>query len=103
MAGSGVLKSIITWMRAGYPEGVPEHDYIPLFTLLGSHLTDDDIAAIASELESSSDPATAQAIKESVHSASDGVPLEVDIARVRARLAAGGWPLAMPHEPTEVV
>jgi hypothetical protein len=96
MALSEVLKSVISWLRAGYPEGVPQHDYIPLFALLGSHLTDDDIAAIAAELESSADPATAHAIADSIRTASNDKPLEVDIARVRARLAAGGWPLAMP-------
>lgn len=98
MALPEVLKSIVTWLRAGYPEGVPEPDYVPLFALLGSHLTDEDIAAIAGELESSSDQATAQAIKDAIAAASNHTPLDVDIARVRARLAAGGWPLAMPHE-----
>ena len=98
MALPEVLKSIVGWMRAGYPEGVPEHDYIPLFALLGSHLTDEDIAAIAAELEGSTDAASAQAIKDAIQPVSAGNPLDADIARVRARLAAGGWPLAMPHE-----
>jgi hypothetical protein len=97
MAHTNVLKSIIDWLRAGYPEGVPPVDYIPLFALLGSHLTDADIKTIADELASSSDPASAQAIRDAVQAAShENPPLEVDIARVRARLAAGGWPLASP-------
>jgi hypothetical protein len=62
MALSQVLKSVIGWLRAGYPQGVPQVDYIPLFALLGSHLTDDDVKAIADELASSCDPASAQAI-----------------------------------------
>ena len=101
MAVSSVLKSIIEWLRAGYPDGVPDVDYIPLFALLGSHLTDEDIAVIADELASSSDLASASAIRAAVEQASDGKPFEVDIARVRARLAAGGWPLAAPEpDPT---
>jgi mono/diheme cytochrome c family protein len=96
MALPEVLKSVIVWLRAGYPEGVPEHDYMPLFALLGSHLTDDDIAAIATELESNSDQATAQKISDALQAAGHGAPLDVDVARVRARLAAGGWPLATP-------
>ena len=39
MALPPFLTRIIDWLRAGYPEGVPEHDYIPLFALLGSQLT----------------------------------------------------------------
>ncbi|HEX9623921.1 MAG TPA: DUF3349 domain-containing protein [Streptosporangiaceae bacterium] len=98
MALPEVLKSIVGWLRAGYPEGVPEGDYLPLFALLGSHLSDADINAVADELASSSDPATGQMIHDALRRASDRKPLDLDIARVRARLAQGGWPLAMPHE-----
>jgi hypothetical protein len=98
MALNEVLKSILTWLHAGYPQGVPEGDYLPLFALLGSHLTDADINAVVDELAGSSDPTTGQAIRDALQKASDEKPLDVDVARVRARLAAGGWPLAMPHE-----
>jgi hypothetical protein len=66
-----VLRQIVGWLRAGYPDGVPSVDYIPLFALLGSQLTEDDVTHAR--------------------------PSESDIARVRARLAAGGWPLAPPQ------
>ncbi|HET7012693.1 MAG TPA: DUF3349 domain-containing protein [Streptosporangiaceae bacterium] len=98
MALTGVLKSVVDWLRAGYPEGVPEGDYLPLFALLGSHLTDDEINTIADELSTSSDQTTGQAIRDALGKVSDRKPLDVDVARVRARLAEGGWPLAMPHE-----
>jgi hypothetical protein len=94
MALPPVLRSIVGWLRAGYPEGVPQVDYIPLFALLASQLTDEDIAAIAGELTNESDPASADAIRATIQEATDHKPLEVDVARVRARLAAGGWPLA---------
>jgi hypothetical protein len=61
MALPPFLSSVIEWLRAGYPEGVPDVDYVPLFALLGSQLSDSDVA------------------------------------RVRSRLAAGGWPLAKPE------
>jgi len=88
------LASIIGWLRAGYPEGVPDVDYIPLFALLGSELTDADVNAIADELAATGDESTAQSIKDAIEKASHEKPLDVDVARVRARLAAGGWPLA---------
>jgi len=96
MALPPVLSAIIAWLRAGYPEGVPEVDYIPLLALLGSQLTDADVSAIAEELASTSDPATAQTIRAAIGKVTHDRPLESDIARVRARLAAGGWPLARP-------
>ncbi|HEV8222738.1 MAG TPA: DUF3349 domain-containing protein [Streptosporangiaceae bacterium] len=94
MALPPFLSSVIDWLRAGYPEGVPDVDYIPLFALLGSELTDADINAIADELAATGDPATAQGIRDAIARTSDEKPLDVDVARVRARLAAGGWPLA---------
>jgi len=94
MALPPFLSSIIDWLRAGYPEGVPDVDYVPLFALLGSQLTDADINALADELAATGDPATAQGIKDAIARTLDEKPLDIDVARVRARLVAGGWPLA---------
>ena len=95
------LKKIIEWLRAGYPEGVPHVDYIPLFALLGSQLSEADVYAIADELANSSDPDSAQAIRDAINAVTHARPKESDIARVRARLAAGGWPLAPPRRPSD--
>jgi hypothetical protein len=98
MALPDFLSKIVDWLRAGYPEGVPQHDYIPLFALLGSQLTNDEVTIIASELSFSADPESADAIKQAIATTvqSDHTPSDADIARVRAHLAAGGWPLAAP-------
>jgi hypothetical protein len=93
-----ILSSIIGWLRAGYPEGVPDVDYIPLFALLGSQLTNDDVAAIADELASESDPNSKEAIEHAIVAVTTRQqPNDADVARVRSRLAAGGWPLAKPE------
>ena len=90
------LSSIITWLRAGYPEGVPDVDYIPLFALLGSQLSDADVATIAGELTASAGHQSAEAIQTAIKAVTHESASDADIARVRARLAAGGWPLAKP-------
>ena len=96
MALPPVLNAIVGWLRAGYPEGVPDVDYIPLFALLGSQLTDAEVAQIADELASSSNPESANAIRAAITLVTDQQPHDSDVARVRARLAEGGWPLARP-------
>ena len=96
MALPPILNSIVTWLRAGYPEGVPTVDYIPLFALLGSELTDAEVAQIGEELASSADPDSAQAIRAAITEVTSQKPRDADVARVRARLAEGGWPLAKP-------
>ncbi|MGD0923679.1 MAG: DUF3349 domain-containing protein [Streptosporangiaceae bacterium] len=97
MALPPFLNSIIQWLRAGYPEGVPDVDYIPLFALLGSQLTDTEVSEIADTLASESDPESAAAIRKAIGSVTNEQVRDSDVARVRARLAAGGWPLAKPH------
>lgn len=96
MALPPVLSAVVGWLRAGYPEGVPDIDYIPLFALLGSQLTDAEVTQIADELASSSNPESAWAIRSAIKTITDQPVQESDIARVRARLAEGGWPLARP-------
>jgi hypothetical protein len=96
MALPEVVNKIVGWLRAGYPEGVPQHDYLPLFALLGSELTNDEVTLIGNELAFSADPESAGAIKEAIGGITHTTPSDADIARVRAHLAAGGWPLAKP-------
>jgi hypothetical protein len=96
MALPEVVSKIVGWLRAGYPEGVPQHDYLPLFALLGSQLTNDEVTLIGNELSFSADPESAGAIKEAIGAITRTKPSDADIARVRSHLAAGGWPLAKP-------
>jgi hypothetical protein len=56
---------------------------------------------IAAELENSADPAGAGAIRAAIKNVTHSLPSESDIARVRARLAAGGWPLAPPQRVSQ--
>jgi hypothetical protein len=92
-----VLKKVVDWLRAGYPEGVPDVDYIPLFALLGSELSNNDVELIADDLATSADPQSAEAIRKAISAVTNTKPNDADVNRVRARLAGGGWPLAKPH------
>ena len=85
----------LEWLRAGYPEGVPDVDYIPLFALLGSQLSEADVAAIAYELEDASDPKSADAIHEPSAPSPATSRTKSDVTRVRSPdwpRAAGRWP-----------
>jgi len=48
-------------------------------------------------MEHSADPDSAKAIRAAIKDVTNARPGKADIARVRARLAAGGWPLAPPQ------
>lgn len=98
MALPPIVSNIVGFLRAGYPEGVPEHDYLPLFALLTRQLTDDEVVAVANELEASGDQSSAFAIRAAIRQVTRDKPLETDVARVSARLAGVGWPLAAPRD-----
>jgi hypothetical protein len=89
---SGFLNSIVSWLRAGYPEGVPATDTFPLLALLSRRLTDDEIKAVAKELMQR-DQFDSADIGVMITRIKDELPSTEEVERVRARLAAKGWPL----------
>jgi mono/diheme cytochrome c family protein len=99
MALPPVLQSIVDFLRKGYPQGVPEQDYMPLFALLRRRLSDDEVTAIADDLASQApDEQRSTAIHEAIHKLLNDVPSETDVDRVRDRLEAAGWePPAPAH------
>lgn len=97
MSLTGFMAKAVDWLRAGYPEGVPSTDYVPLFAvLLKTHVTEEEVADFAQELASASDEDTARVINEALKDCPGRQLSDDEVARVRGRLAAGGWPLAWP-------
>ena len=89
---SGFLNSVISWLRAGYPEGVPPTDTFALLALLSRRLTDDEIKAVAKELVQRGEFDSVD-IGVLITQIKNDLPSPDEIERVRARLAAKGWPL----------
>jgi hypothetical protein len=86
------LNSIIAWLHAGYPEGIPPTDYFPVLALLSRRLTNDEVKAVAKELMQRGDFDHID-IAVLITQFTDELPAPEDIERVRERLAAKGWPL----------
>lgn len=94
----GFLGSIVSWLRAGYPEGVPESDYIPLLAVLARRLSNDEVRAVARELIASGElPVDDIDIGTVITKLTDELPRDEDVERVRAKLSAHGWPLSEPR------
>ncbi|CAN5142621.1 DUF3349 domain-containing protein [soil metagenome] len=91
------LSTIVSWLRAGYPEGVPPNDYLPLFALLSGRLSADEVKLVARELLNRSELDDADIGAEIVR-LTDELPSPADIERVRERLCAKGWPLDEPRD-----
>jgi Protein of unknown function (DUF3349) len=91
------LTAIVSWVRAGYPEGVPPKDTFPILALLQRRLSTDEVKAVAEELMRQGEFDNID-IGVAITQLTDNVPSPEDIERVRERLAAKGWPLDDPRD-----
>jgi Protein of unknown function (DUF3349) len=98
---TSLLSSILDWLRAGYPEGVPGPDRVPLLALLrATPLTDDQIKEVVRNITADGSTAIADgSINDDEIAAFISDVTEHDagpenVQRVAAKLAAAGWPLA---------
>ena len=94
---NGFLSSIVSWLRAGYPEGIPPTDYFPVLALLTRRLSNDEVKAVAYELMQRGDFDNVD-IGVLITQITDELPSSEDVERVRARLAAKGWPFDEAHD-----
>ncbi len=90
------FRSILHWLRAGYPHGVPGEDYIALLGVLQRHLTEDEIVELVESLRAQrgAEPISEEQVRSSIERHLHGHSSPEDVRRVAAHLAAGGWPLA---------
>jgi uncharacterized protein DUF3349 len=86
------LAKIAAWITAGYPEGVPGPDRVPLLALLNRRLSNDEVKAVAQDLMTRGEFDTID-IGVLITQMTDELPQDADVERVRQRLAAKGWPL----------
>jgi Protein of unknown function (DUF3349) len=95
-----LLHSILSWLRAGYPDGVPGPDRVPLLALLrATPLTEDQVKEVVRNLTTDGSTALEDGsidedeieafIADVTHH--DAGP--ENVRRVAAKLAAAGWPL----------
>ncbi len=86
------LNSVVSWLRAGYPEGIPTTDTFAVLALLSRRLTNDEVKLVANELMRRGEFDKID-IGVLISKLTDELPSQEDIGRVRTRLAAKGWPL----------
>jgi hypothetical protein len=88
-----LLSSVVDFLRAGYPEGVPRQDYIPLLALLRRQLTDEEVREVVVAILGEANP-DGETIDRAIRDVTNEPPLKADLTRVASRLASVGWPLA---------
>ena len=94
------LGTIVSWLRAGYPNGVPSNDYLPILALLSRRLSCDEVTEVAKLMDRLPHPGFVD-IGVEILRITDQLPAPADVERVRALLAANGWPLDDPRDDSD--
>lgn len=90
---SGLLSQVLRWLRAGYPEGIPSADQVPLLALLTRRLSDDEVRTVAELLAAQAGNAREVASVDAqvlMTKALGELPSDDDVDRVRQHLGELG-------------
>ena len=96
------VSSMVAFLRAGYPAGMPPPGYVPLLALLPRRVSDDEIRLIISKLVPKRRPVDNVDVGVEITRVTHEMPSPDDIERVQRRLAATGSPSAHPDKPNTV-
>lgn len=93
------VASIVAFLRAGYPTGMPAVGHAPLLALLPRRVSDDETRLIISKLVPGRRPVDNVDVGVEITRLTHEMPLPDDIERVQRRLTAIGWPNGHPDKP----
>ena len=86
-----LVQRVVQWLRAGYPDGVPQQDYVALLGILRRSLTESElgqvVAELADEAEAQQQILTRGLVEQRIQ---DVVKGPIDDGRRRPRLAQAG-------------
>jgi hypothetical protein len=100
VTATSLVHSILDWLRAGYPDGVPGPDRVPLLALLrATPLTEDQLREVVRNITADGSTALADGeigedeIAAFIKDVSHHDAGAENVQRIAAKLAAAGWPL----------
>jgi hypothetical protein len=86
------LRAIVQWLRAAYPQGIPEQDYVPLFALMPRKLSEEEIRHLTETLnENGRGAASSIDIGVLITKITNELPRPEDVDRIRQRLGDLVW------------
>ena len=80
------VSSIVAFVRAGYPAGMPTTGYVPAAALAPRRVLSDEITSLTKELAADKRPVSATDVGVAITRVTNAMPSPEDIARVQRRL-----------------
>lgn len=101
MTEKSLVRSVVEWLRAGYPSGVPGPDRVPLLALLrDTPLTEEQVTEVVREITAHKDEVLADGVldRDEIEKFIEGVAHHdggpENVKRVADLLKAQGWTLS---------
>lgn len=88
------VSSIVAFVRAGYPAGMPTTGYVSVAALARRRVSSDEITLLTKELGSDPRPVSATDVGVAITRVTNAMPSPEDIARVQRRLERRTAPTA---------
>lgn len=86
-----LIERIVNWLKGGYPQGIPEADYVPLIAILRRRLGEDEIDELAERLvREGLLPAQRVDVGAEYLRVTDELPSEAEIRRIADKLRESG-------------
>ena len=108
MTEKPLFRSVIDWLRAGYPSGVPGPDRVPLLSLLrDTPLTEDEVKHVVRAISANKDELLDDGVlsHDEIEKFIEGVAHHEggpeNIKRIADLLAAQGWAIAPALEAAD--
>lgn len=85
------IERIVNWLKGGYPQGIPEADYVPLLAVLRRRLSPDEIDELAQRIvRDGLIPAERVDLGAEFLRVTDELPSEAELQRISQKLNASG-------------
>lgn len=92
------VEKVVNWLRAGYPNGIPDGDFVPLVAVLSRRLTADEIEQLGRDLVAQGlVPADHIDIGTGYVGITDELAPFSELERVIRRLREAGWDVEDPR------
>lgn len=85
-----VLTTILDWLTAGYPDGVPPQDRFALLAMMRPRLTDEQVEAVAVKMMADSGDLSKLDAQVLITKVTNELPSEEDVERVRQHFLDAG-------------
>lgn len=96
------IERIVNWLKGGYPQGIPEADYVPLLAVLRRRLSPNEITEVAQRLiRDGMLPAERVDVGAEILRLTNELPSETELQRVSQTLNEAG--LDVSYEPPQWV